>query len=617
MWIWESLKSKQHSLAQQYLYFTVAVISLILIITIWISFSTYHSYREDKRIFLEKEGQKLVGDFDDKLKIIEHLMQFLGTKVRTNTDLSDKSIVELVHHHQDNFKDDSFAWHAIHFARPDGTLIADSVSGFVKPIKLSTEKRSWIEKSRNLPWTIQFSKPDIGLSSGDYILPSAVGLYDNDRDKFIGYLSAGISIEKLTTRLLQASNDQISFVILDDDLNFITSSEPILNDANFILSDQIKDILENDHDKDVNELPKAVDAEQYIYTHLTHSSSYPFSIFIGQNKHLYYQELKEELLPKVIMYIALGVIFTSILLFLGYQVIKPIIELGQAADNISRGKNVRVPTYKAKELNTLSLQLADIANITKDLRTKQLLLGKANQNLEQANAFIKSNMSFLSHELINPISSIIGFAQLLAKKVDKYKDEELKEFADIIHKTSIYQNKQLNFFLRLFKFQEARKHVEDKQLDIKELLEWNISMIKHHARSKNVTIDLKVEPNLKILGDEMMLGQLIQNIASNAAKYNKQDGNITISASKNSKDQIVLQFTDTGIGIAKSDLDKIFKKFTRLKNKETSRAIGYGIGLAYAKECALAHEGNITVKSIPEKGTTFTVTFPSYRTLEE
>ncbi len=617
MWIWESLKSKQHSLAQQYLYFTVAVISLILVITIWISFSTYHSYREDKRIFLEKEGQKLVSDFDDKLKIVEHLMQFLGTKVRTNTDLSDKSIADLVRHHQDNFKDDSFAWHAIHYAKPDGTLIADSISGFVKPLKLTREKRSWIEKSKKMPWSIQFSKPDIGLSSGDYILPSAVGLYDNEREQFIGYLSAGISIEKLTTRLLQASNDQISFVIFDDDLNFITSSEPVLNEENFVFSEQVKDVLLNDHDRDVNELPKAVDAQQYIYTHITHSSSYPFSIFIGQNKHLYYQELKEELLPKVIMYITLGVIFTSILLFLGYQVIKPIIELGQAADNISKGKNVRIPTYKAKELNTLSLQLANIASITKNLRTKQLQLGKANQDLEQANAFIKSNMSFLSHELINPISSIIGFAQLLIKKVEKYKDDEVKEFTDIIHKTSVYQNKQLNFFLRLFKFQESRKHVEDKHLDVKELLEWNISMIKHHAKSNNVSIELKVDPNLKILGDEMMLGQLIQNIASNAAKYNKQDGSISISAYKNSKDQIVLQFIDTGIGIPKADLDKIFKKFTRLKNKETSKAIGYGIGLAYAKECALAHEGNISVKSVPDKGTTFTVIFPSYRTLEE
>lgn len=617
MWIWESLKSKQHSLAQQYLYFTVAVISLILVITIWISFSTYHSYREDKRIFLEKEGQKLASDFDDKLKIVEHLMQFLGTKLKTNTDLSDKSIAELVRHHQDNFKDDSFAWHAIHYARPDGTLIADSISGFVKPLKLTSEKRSWIEKSKNQPWAIQFSKPDIGLSSGDYILPSAVGIYDDEKEKFIGYLSAGISIEKLTTRLLQASNDQISFVIFNDDLNFITSSEPVLNEENFVLSDQVKDILINDHDRDVNELPKAIDAHQYIYTHITHSSSYPFSILIGQNKHLYYQELKEELLPKVIMYITLGVIFTSILLFLGYQVIKPIIELGQAADNISKGKNVRIPTYKAKELNTLSLQLANIASITKNLRTKQLLLGKANQDLEQANAFIKSNMSFLSHELINPISSIIGFAQLLIKKVEKYKDDEVKDFADIIHKTSIYQNKQLNFFLRLFKFQEARKHIEDKHIDVKEIIEWNISMIRHHAKTKNISIKIDVEQNLKIIGDEMMLGQLIQNLASNAAKYNKQDGCIEIEAHKNSKNQIVLQFIDTGIGIAKADLDKIFKKFTRLKNKETSRAIGYGIGLAYAKECALAHEGNITVKSIPEKGTTFTVTFPSYRTLEE
>jgi signal transduction histidine kinase len=447
-------------------------------------------------------------------------------------------------------------------------------------------------------------------------LPAAIGIEDKEKNKFIGYLSAGISIEKLTTRLLQSSMDEISFVIFDDDMNLITSSEPTINESNFPMSDSLRRLIADNTDRDVNEFFRPVSSGQYIYTHYTRSQKYPFTILVGQNKHFYYQELKEELLPKVIMYISLGVIFTSILLFLGYQVIKPIIELGHAADNISKGKAVTIPTYKAYELGTLSSQLENIADITKNLRIKQIALGKANQDLEQANSFIKSNMSFLSHELINPISSITGFAQLLSKKVEKYKDNELKDFVDIVLKTSVHQNKQLNYFLKLFKFQESDKYHEDKELDMKELIQWNVSMINHHAKKQEVEIKIEVEPNLKIVGDEMMIGQLIQNLASNAAKYNKKGGTLKVSAFTNSKGCIVLNFADTGIGIPKKDLEKIFKKFTRLKTKESNKTIGYGIGLAYAKECALAHGANITVKSTVGKGTTFTVTFPSFRTVE-
>ena len=114
------------------------------------------------------------------------------------------------------------------------------------------------------------------------------------------------------------------------------------------------------------------------------------------------------------------------------------------------------------------------------------------------------------------------------------------------------------------------------------------------------------------IGDEIMIGQLIQNIAANGAKYNLQGGTLSIKAYTRYSTQIAIEFTDTGIGIAKDDISKIFKKFTRISNKEQNKTIGYGIGLAYAKRCAIVHGGKIMVRSKIGFGTTFTVIMQKY-----
>lgn len=617
MWSSELFKTKQHSLAKQYLYFTIAVITLIIVIILWISFSTYHSYKLDKTLFLEKEGQKLVNVLDEKFTYIEHFLKFIGTKVNNTPDKDDETIASIIRHHADNFRDDIFAWHAIYFTKKDGSLFADSVNGVVPIKNITKEKRSWIETAKKEPWKLKLAKPDIGVISKDYVISSAIGIQDLHSNKFIGYISAGVSIEKLTSSLLHAMGDEISFVILDKDLNFISTSEPTITEKNFLINDAIKKDIEITDKSYGTKLSKALDVNNYIFTHLHTSLKYPFYIFVGQNKHFYFHELKEELLPKVVLYISLGIIFTSILLFLGYQVIKPIIELGRAADNISKGKKAIIPTYSARELTVLSDQLANIDEINKNLRKKQQMLSEVNLDLANANEFIKSNMSFLSHELTNPISTIMGFAKMLKKKFEDTKDKEAQEFIDLIHKASVHQNKQLSFFLKLFQFQEANKRIEEKEINLRELVEWNVSMIKHHLNAKKIDVQVAVSKNLYMLGDEIMIGQLVQNLAANAAKYNKVDGKIIIRAFVGKKTgKLIIEVEDTGIGIAKENLNKIFKKFTRIKNQDNTRTLGYGIGLAYAKECAIAHGGIIRVKSALGKGATFITTFPKNRVIK-
>ncbi len=605
MSIWNLIKLRHHSLTRQYLYFTITVISLVLTSTFWVSYSNYKNYVHENELYLVREAQKLQIVFDEQLVFIESFLQFLGTKI-INEETNIDKIASIIKHHPNNFKDDAFGWHLICFVDENFKVVADSIRGTVAPFLFDIEKRNWIQSAQSTPWKLLFSPPDIGYITKDYVLPAGISVFNKNENKIIGYLAAGISIAKFTHRLLQVQSENTNFIIVGRDGDVIISSEPDIDTKIMI------DPVLLGHKNGGNIVTKFMDEIHYgnhYFTHSLHSSRYPFTILIGYDRNIYNNKIKQELIPNILIYVLLGTMFVSILHFLGYQVIKPILELGKVADDISKSKKFRIPKYKAKELNILAQQLKNISMITTNLRKKKNQLSKANEKLSYANEFIRNNMSFLSHELTNPTSSIIGFAKLLKQRVLKLSDKSLYEPVDMLYKTAMYQGKQLNFFLKLFQFQNAKRPPERKEINLRELIEWNVSMVRHHAKKKNVKIDIQVEVGLKMVGDEIMLGQLVQNLASNGAKYNKTGGKLTIKAFYSDRDKVVIEFIDTGIGIAKRNINKIFKKFIRISPKE---AVGYGIGLACAKEYIDAHKGIIEIDSKLGRGSIFRLTFPRH-----
>jgi signal transduction histidine kinase len=334
---------------------------------------------------------------------------------------------------------------------------------------------------------------------------------------------------------------------------------------------------------------------------------------IGQNQEQYRSAIRQAIAPLLIAYGLLAALFIGFLSTLGTQVIKPILELGKAADNISRGKKISIVGYSTKEFNILSKQLSIISKINRSLKYKQHRLAFMNEKLANANEFIKSNVAFLNHELINPVSSILGFSGILHKKLNTINDPEIKDSIDMIYKAAQHQNTQLKFFLKLFKFQEAKRKIEEKSINLKQLVLWNLSMIIHHIKTKNIKVITNIPEDLTLLGDEIMLGQLIQNLASNAAKYNKFNGQLEITACINKAGGIEISFIDSGIGIEKKELKNIFKMFSRASNIK-DKVIGYGIGLTYAKQCIDLHNAKIEVSSKILEGSIFKVIFPKERT---
>lgn len=192
----------------------------------------------------------------------------------------------------------------------------------------------------------------------------------------------------------------------------------------------IKTKLSNNNIKPTK-LKENIQLNGHSYSHSLTLSQYPFIFLIGQKSEIYNTYVSKEILPQILRNMVLGIVFAATLLLVGYKAISPILELSKVANDIAKGEKVNIPIYNIHELDALSTQLSHIYEYNKELRDKQLMLTKLNNNLYYANEFINNNMSFLSHELKNPTSIVLNFSKIMQDGKGDISDPHNKEYIDL------------------------------------------------------------------------------------------------------------------------------------------------------------------------------------------
>ncbi|MBZ0198775.1 MAG: PAS domain-containing sensor histidine kinase [Ignavibacteriaceae bacterium] len=228
--------------------------------------------------------------------------------------------------------------------------------------------------------------------------------------------------------------------------------------------------------------------------------------------------------------------------------------------------------------------------------------------LEELNRLKSEFVSNISHEMRTPLASIIGFSETISS------DPEMpvgmrKEFNEIIHSEGKRLAKLINDILDISKLESGEIELQRKEIDL-------VSVIKnavHHADAlaseKNITLRLTVEDQeVKIIGDEERLTQVFNCLLSNAIKFTKSGGRVTVMGQSLYKEYEII-ISDTGIGIAQKDLPHIFEKFYRV-SKYGNEIPGAGLGLVFSKQVIDLHKGLITVESEEDKGSTFVIKLP-------
>ena len=221
----------------------------------------------------------------------------------------------------------------------------------------------------------------------------------------------------------------------------------------------------------------------------------------------------------------------------------------------------------------------------------------------------KDFVANVSHELRTPISSIKGYAEtLLDGKVDN--KDTVKEFLNIIYQDSNRLANLIDDLLDLSRIESGKMKMEFEPLEILPIVNRCVNVLEKSAKDKSVSVKLNIPADLpKALGDHKRLSQVFLNLLDNAIKYTPEGGSIKISAIR--KEKIVqVDISDTGIGISEKDLPRIFERFYRVDKARSRELGGTGLGLSIVKHIVQAHNGQVWVKSMPGRGSTFSCTIP-------
>jgi signal transduction histidine kinase len=219
-------------------------------------------------------------------------------------------------------------------------------------------------------------------------------------------------------------------------------------------------------------------------------------------------------------------------------------------------------------------------------------------------------ISMVSHQLKTPLVAVQEYFEVIlggmAGKVTKEQREMLGR-----SKTRIDDLlKLIKDWLNLSRIDENKIFDKLETISLLPILTKTEELIEELAKQKNITLRMDIPKDLPmVLGDEESLEQLFLNLMENSINYNKEGGNVTLRAAKEN-DYVIVEITDTGIGIPKDKLPFIFEQFYRIKGKKTQVVGSTGLGLSIVKKIVDAHSGVIKVTSKPGKGSTFKVFLP-------
>jgi PAS domain S-box-containing protein len=273
-------------------------------------------------------------------------------------------------------------------------------------------------------------------------------------------------------------------------------------------------------------------------------------------------------------------------------------------------KNEYIFNHREEVLLTLFSQILVNIKLRASLEHK-LILEK--QNAENANNAKSDFLANISHEIRTPINAILGFSEALQYSLQ---NEEDKKMVNHILNSGTLLLGLLNDILNLSKIESGMFEIVTNPVHLETLLKETIFMFSEISKDKNLQFSIELDqpfPTQLVL-DEIRIKQIIFNLIGNAVKFT-ESGEIKIRASYHqyfsNSGILKMEFIDSGIGIAKENLDSIFEAFKQHSSINTRLNSGVGLGLSISKRLVEKMKGSITVDSTLGVGSTFTITIPN------
>jgi PAS domain S-box-containing protein len=275
-------------------------------------------------------------------------------------------------------------------------------------------------------------------------------------------------------------------------------------------------------------------------------------------------------------------------------------------------------------------------DITDRKRTEEALIAARDiAELERAEAQ-KANraksdfIAGISHELRTPLNAILGFSKLLLNPRVGPLNEDQKAYTQDVINSAEHLLQLINDVLDLSKVEAGKMTLEEGSWPVASTLEQSLSIVREDARTQKMQLAVEVPPEVAALppapGDARKIKQVLFNLLSNAVKFTAEGGSITLSArcesspegassqdASSQADWLVVAVSDSGIGVAPEDQERIFQAFEQVDSSYTRAQQGTGLGLALSRRIVELHGGKMALESAPGQGSTFSFSLPLHR----
>ena len=250
---------------------------------------------------------------------------------------------------------------------------------------------------------------------------------------------------------------------------------------------------------------------------------------------------------------------------------------------------------------------SSLENISKQLYLKRMTRKMKNEGKQVRFQFL----SVLSHELKAPLNAVEGYLGIMKERQLGPNFDDYNEVIDRSIKRLHGMRNLIMDLLDLTKIESGKANQKIEHCDLVNIARGSIDIMMPYAIQKDVEISLNAPEKMMKYVDPDEIEIIFNNLISNAIKYNKDGGTVEIDIYEDtSAKKTTLCVSDTGIGIKEEDKERLFGDFVRIKTAETKNIAGSGLGLSIVKKIVELNKGEITVGSVPDKGSVFTVILP-------
>nr|WP_090638383.1 HAMP domain-containing sensor histidine kinase [Neobacillus massiliamazoniensis] len=290
--------------------------------------------------------------------------------------------------------------------------------------------------------------------------------------------------------------------------------------------------------------------------------------------------------------VVLAILFSILLVLISTKyLVHPIRKLNTATKEISEGNySIKLDITRKDELGQLAISFTNMA-----------------KKLAKVDALRKELISNISHDIQSPLTNIKGYLNLLEN--NRVNEEENQQYIQVVHSEVNRLSNMTKQLLLLSSIESKKDLMEVNQVNIVEQLRTVIHQYQWRMFDKGIMVSYSLPEMVVLKGDSSLLYSVWENLLTNAIKYNRESGKIEIELT-DADNQINVIFKDTGIGIGKDELERIFDRFYRADISRERSIEGTGLGLSIVKSIVDLHHGRINIESEKGEGTVITVILP-------